>query len=288
MKLEPNPPSGWPKEFPYTDNAWFNNWRPRPSEAHRLTGCLAFSYLPRVTDFMYAKASGPNAQVQKTAEEKLAERKAKTDDGTAEHALFAAGKLKGQEDHFGPYNPAHHEVSVYYDLLLDETSTKLSPLTNDDFRKTPESRRYLFGTADYAAPALGGLPWVFADLKTGKLKEDAIRQLAMYAYMFGIRDGDAYELLVWHKRARTDRIYKPEDFAQTNASLALATKEAVARVRNLLLTAEFPEPTPGEHCSFCPSRFFCPNYLDGYVDSKYKSIKTWLLEEYDAYHTQEI
>lgn len=283
MKLEPNPPSGWPKEFAFTDNPWFNAWRPRPSDAGRMTACLAWTCLPRDNAFTFAKDG-----VSQTAEEKLVERKGKTDKGTSDHNLMKVGKLKGQEERFGKFQPEHHEVRLFYDLLT------LSPITNqakfpaaenDAFRKLPDSRRYVFGTTDYLNPETKRT----ADLKTGKVKEDAIRQTALYAHMAGIDTGN-YTLEVWNKRARTDRIYTPADFAQSNESLKLATTKMLERVRTLLLSGDEPEATPGEGgCSFCPSRFFCDSYVDIYLPSvPIKTLRNWLHAELNAYHNQEI
>ena len=102
------PPSGWPKEFAFTDNPWFNAWRPRPSDAGRMTACLAWTCLPRDNAFTFAKDG-----VSQTAEEKLVERKGKTDKGTSDHNLMKVGKLKGQEERFGKFQPEHHEVRLF-------------------------------------------------------------------------------------------------------------------------------------------------------------------------------
>ena len=68
MKPQHPKPSGWPKEFAFTDNPWFNAWRPRPSDAGRMTACLAWTCLPRDNAFTFAKDG-----VSQTAEEKLVE-----------------------------------------------------------------------------------------------------------------------------------------------------------------------------------------------------------------------
>ena len=254
-------PKGWPEQFPFTGNVFFDNWRLRPSEAARAQGCLAWSWLPRDNKFKFARATE-----EQTADERLAESKGKTDHGTAEHLLFSQGKLKGQVERFGPHNPFHHEVSVFYNLGSGY-ATPFDNLTTDEFRVRPESRSWLCGTADYLTPNM------VVDLKTGKLKEEALLQLAMYAHMAGI-DNDKYYLNIWHKRARTDRIYTPWDFGQTNESLKKATVETISKVRTLLLSADLPEPTPGSHCSYCPSRFFCTNYVEGYVNTMLVPTKT--------------
>ena len=271
-------PKGWPEQFPFTGNVFFDNWRLRPSEAARAQGCLAWSWLPRDNKFKFARATE-----EQTADERLAESKGKTDHGTAEHLLFSQGKLKGQVERFGPHNPAHHEVKIFYDLDVGRPAYDVTELSNDDFRLTPQSRGFLFGTADYLT-----LNKV-VDLKTGKLKEEALLQLAMYAHMRGI-DTLGYTLGIWHKRARTDRMYYPGDFGQTNESLKKATVETISKVRTLLLSADLPEPTPGSHCSYCPSRFFCANYVDGYVNTMLvpaKTLKRWLLDELAAHNQQE-
>ncbi len=270
-------PRGWPEQFPFTGNVFFDNWRLRPSEAARAQGCLAWSWLPRDNQFKFARATE-----EQTADERLAESKGKTDHGTAEHLLFSQGKLKGQVERFGPHNPAHHEVKIFYDLRRGDR-VFFGSMSTDDFRLLPNSRAYLCGTADYLTHN------TVTDLKTGKLKEEALLQLAMYAHMAGI-DNDTYYLHIWHKRARTDRIYKPEDFGQTNESLKKATVETISKVRTLLLSADLPEPTPGSHCSYCPSRFFCTNYVEGYVNTMLvpaKTLKRWLLDELAAHNQQE-
>lgn len=282
MRLEPNPPSGWPKEFAYTDNFWFNSWRPRPSEAGRMAYCLAWTCKPRDNAFTFAKDG-----VNQTAAEKLVERKGKTDKGTADHNALKEGKLKGQKERFGDYNPEHHEVRLFYDLLTlsPVTDRKTFPAaTNDDFRPLPDSRRYVFGTTDYLNPEAKRV----TDLKTGKVKEDAIRQTALYAHMAGIDNG-SYTLEVWNKRPRTDRIYAPEDFGQSNESLKLATVKMLERVRALLLSGDEPEEVPtNEGCSFCPSRFFCAAYLDIYIPSvPIKTLRNWLHAELAAHQNQE-
>ncbi len=270
-------PRGWPEQFPFTGNPWFDNWRLRPSEAARAQGCLAWSWLPRDNKFKFARATE-----EQTADERLAESKGKTDHGTAEHLLFSQGKLKGQVERFGPFTSDHHEVKICYDLRANKR-VFLGITSTDEFRAKPASRGYLCGTADYLTP------YKVADLKTGKLKEEALLQLAMYARMADVDYGE-YHLNIWHKRARTDRIYKPEDFGQTNESLKKATVETVSKVRTLLLSADMPEPTPGSHCSYCPSRFYCPQYVDGYVNTMLvpaKTLKRWLLDELAAHNQQE-
>ncbi len=263
------PPRGWPKGMAWTDNAAFNGWRPRPSSMFRLLQCAHFTTVEP-------------SQFSILTPDQLD----KIEEGTRTHVAFAANKLKNPEVVM-PFVGENHEVQLGYDLREREAIIPFWGDDNDRFRRHAESRAYIIGSTDYLRVyEEDGLRYrVVLDLKTAKnVKTEYFFQAKAYHRMHEA-EVDEESTYVWHKRARTDQVYKPSWVGYTETQLGKVVGDVFEKVRALLFEgpSDLTKPRPGDMCAFCPARYECDAYYDGYVMKQPGPLKNYLIKELTAY-----
>jgi hypothetical protein len=259
--------AAWYTDFSPNAAHWYDLHRFRASEAFRLVACEASIVLPRVDFSILSQES-----------------KDKTTAGTTAHKLLSTGKLPDQDKFVltPDFVPEHHEVDVAYALGKGPV-IPVKFESDEAYQAEPRQRLHLIGRLDYSVVKPDGTRDM-SDLKTSKVcKSDGMYQLAVYNEMQVEPRKPDFRL--WHYRPRIRRIYRPADFGLSTESLVATARKLLTAIDMVysLGPALVKPPEPGPHCGFCPSRFHCPAYEDGYVKPKPAPLRKWLYKEMAAY-----